>query len=140
MAATQTSSNRLLVAYAKSSAELVAPLMAALRAAGFDAQDALAHDDQAIDSSRAMIVCWTPAAVASDIVNLQATRARKARKLVPILLAPSTPPSDLGGRFGLSDLTSWRGDPSDPQFLRLVHLIHARLSGRMLSGEFWRSR
>src|SRR6185295_17964632 len=72
--------------------------------------------------------------------NLQAARARKARKLVPILLAPCRPPSDLGGRFEISDLTGWRGDPSDPQFLRLVHLIHARLSGRILSGEFWRSR
>lgn len=141
MADSQASSNRrLLMAYAESSGDLVAPLMAALRAAGFDAQDAPAQADEAIDAARAVIVCWTPAAVASDVVNLQAARARKARKLVPILLAPCRPPSDLGGRFEISDLTGWRGDPSDPQFLRLVHLIHARLSGRILSGEFWRSR
>src|SRR6185436_7383768 len=141
MADSQASSNRrLLVAYAESSGDLVAPLMAGFRAAGFDVQDAPAQDDGAIDAARAVVVCWTPAAVASDVVNLQAARARKARKLVPILLAPCRPPSDLGGRFEISDLTGWRGDPSDPQFLRLVHLIHARLSGRILSGEFWRSR
>jgi hypothetical protein len=30
-----------------------------------------------------VVVCWTPAAVASDVVNLQAARAQKARKLAP---------------------------------------------------------
>lgn len=136
------STRRLLLAYAESSGDLVKPLWRAFEAAGFTVQSASdntppAHD--AIDAANAVVVCWTPAAVASDVVNLQAARAQKARKLVPILLAPCSPPGHLGGRFRAADLSGWRGDPIDKEFRALVQSLHARLSGRMFSGGLWNS-
>lgn len=143
MADAQSGSNRrLLLAYADSSADLVAPLRKAFEAAGFTTQIAPSDQSQAaaaIDAASAVIVCWTPAAVASDIVNLQAARAQKARKLAAILLAPCSPPANLGGRFRLADLSGWRGDPTDKEFIALVHALHGKLSGRLFSSGFWRS-
>lgn len=141
------SGRRLLLAYAGSSAELVKPLHRAFEAAGFEVQ--AAPDDKPpadgdIDQARAVIVCWTPAAVASDGVNLQAARAQKARKLVPILLAPCSPPSNLGGHLRATDLSGWRGDPTDREFREVVQALHGRLSGGMLgnllSSNILRSR
>lgn len=137
----QGANRRLLLAYAEGSRDLVAPLRGAFEAAGFTVaacSDAMPPNSDAIDQAVTVIVCWTPAAVASDVVNLQAARASKARKLVSILLAPSAPPANLGRP--LADLSGWRGDATDREFLRLVHALHARLSGRIFSGDFWRSR
>jgi tetratricopeptide (TPR) repeat protein len=137
----QGANRKLLLAYAEVSRDLVAPLRGAFEAAGFtvaSCSDAQPPSNDAIDQAVTVIVCWTPAAVASDVVNLQAARASKARKLVSILLAPSAPPANLGRP--LADLSGWRGDPTDREFLRLVHALHARLSGRMFSSDFWRSR
>jgi tetratricopeptide (TPR) repeat protein len=138
---TTGSRRRLLVAFAESSRDLAAPLARALEAAGFDIVfQASEHQTSeqasaAIDDMHAVIVCWTPAAVASDRVNLQAGRARKARKLVPVMLAPCRPPSDVGSRIGVIDLTGWAGDPGDPAFLPLTQALHARFSGRVIGGR-----
>lgn len=129
----------MLLTYAGSSAELVKPLHRAFEAAGFEVQtapDDKPPADSDIDQARAVIVCWTPAAVASDGVNLQAARAQKARKLVPILLAPCSPPGNLGGHLRATDLSGWRGDPTDREFREVVQSLHGRLSGGMLSSLF----
>ena len=139
--APQGANRKLLLAYAESSRDLAAPLQKAFEAAGFDVAsctDARPTGPEATDGAVAVVVCWTPAAVASDVVNLQAARAQKARKLAPVLLAPCTPPANLGRP--LADLCGWRGDATDLEFLRLVHALHARLTKRMFSSDFWRSR
>ncbi|RYZ08746.1 MAG: toll/interleukin-1 receptor domain-containing protein [Alphaproteobacteria bacterium] len=141
------SGKRLLLAYAGSSAELVKPLHRAFEAAGFEveaAPDDKPLHDHPVDKVRAVVVCWTPAAVASDGVNLQAARAQKARKLVPILLAPCSPPGNLGGLLRPTDLSGWRGDPADREFRELVQSLHGRLSGgalgSLLGANIFRSR
>jgi tetratricopeptide (TPR) repeat protein len=138
------SGKRLLLAYAGSSAELVKPLHRAFEAAGFEveaAPDDQPLNDHPVDKAHAVIVCWTPAAVASDGVNLQAARAQKARKLAPILLAPCSPP---GGLLRPTDLSGWRGDPADREFRELVQSLHGRLSGgalgSLLGANIFRSR
>lgn len=139
--APQGANRKLLLAYAESSCDLAAPLQKAFEAAGFDVAsctDARPTGPEATDVAVAVVVCWTPAAVASDVVNLQAARAQKARKLAPVLLAPCNPPANLGRP--LADLSGWRGDATDLEFLRLVHALHARLTKRMFSSDFWRSR
>lgn len=139
---TPAPNRRLLLAYADSSADLVTPLRKAFDAAGFVTQVASSDPaiaDMEIDAASAVVVCWTPAAIASDVVNLQAARAQKARKLAPIILAPCSPPANLGGRFRLADLSGWRGDPTDKQFIALVHVLHGRVSGRVFSSGFWQS-
>lgn len=137
------SGRRLRLASADASRALVDPFAAALEAAGFSVDDSPADHaglDDAIAAADAVIVCWTPAAVASDAVNLEAARARRAGKLVSVLLAPCTPAASHGGRLAVTDLSGWRSDPSDPELLALVQSLHARFGGQIISGEFWRSR
>jgi tetratricopeptide (TPR) repeat protein len=135
--ASSGSRRRLLVAYADSSRDLAAPLARALEAAGFDVVFPASEQVSAaaMDGVDAVIVCWTPAAVASDMVNLQAGRARRARKLVPVMLAPCRPPADIGRRAGITDLTGWTGDPGDLAFLPLAQSLHARFSGKVIGGQ-----
>ena len=75
--APQGANRKLLLAYAESSRDLAAPLQKAFEAAGFDVAsctDARPTGPEATDGAVAVVVCWTPAAVASDVVNLQAAR------------------------------------------------------------------
>ncbi|MEQ1610130.1 MAG: tetratricopeptide repeat protein [Hyphomonadaceae bacterium] len=123
---------RVRLAFAEASRDLAAPLARALEAAGFDAM--IAGGDNEAD---VMLVCWTPAGVASDSVNLEAARARKAKKLAAVLLAPCAPPASFG--HPLADLSAWRGDPSAREILPLVHALHAQVSKRPFSGGLWKS-
>lgn len=127
---------RIHLAYAAASSGLPAPLVQALEAAGFEVSHAPSThtaDDAALASAHLVLVCWTPAAVASDAVTLHAARARKAGKLASVLLAPCAPPSSLGRHYLLADLSGWRGDATDREFVQLVHAIHARQSRRLFS-------
>lgn len=125
---------RVRLVYAEASRDLAAQLGRALEAAGFVLIGAPASDG----AEDAVIVCWTPAGVASDHVNMEAARARKAKTFAPILLAPCSPPGSLGQP--LADLSGWHGDAASPEFRKLVQTLHARLSKRMFSGDLWRSR
>lgn len=125
---------RVRLVYAEASRDLAAQLGRALEAAGF----ALIETTPADGAEDAVIVCWTPGGVASDTVNLEAARARKAKTFTPILLAPCSPPSSLGQP--LADLSGWHGDAASPEFRKLVQALHARLSKRIFSGDLWRSR
>ena len=126
----------LLLAYAEASRDLALPLARALEAAAFNVSHSTSQhsaDDAALDAAKTVLVCWTPAAIASDAVSRDAARARKAGKLASVLLAPCTPPSSLGGQYLLADLSGWRGDAGDREFVAFVHAIHARQSRRLFS-------
>lgn len=142
-AAPQQGQRKVLLAYAEASRDLALPLARALEAAGFAVSHASSPQpasEAAIAAAGLVLVCWTPAAVASDAVTLQAARARKAGKLASILIAPCSPPESLGGRFILSDLSGWHGEASDKEFVKLVHAIHTRQSRNLFAAPFWRSR
>jgi hypothetical protein len=128
------SSRRLLLAYAEASRDLALPLARALEAAGFEVEPVTGPlTEAAAAAARTVLVCWTPAAAASDTVTLMAARARKAGKLASVLLAPCTPPASLGGRSLLADLSGWHGDASERDFIVLVQAIHARQANRFLA-------
>ena len=134
MSETSTPRPRIALAFADTSRSLAQQLAQALEAAGFsaDASGELSTD------AKLVLVCWTPAAVASDAVNREAARARKARQFASVILAPCSPPSGFGRPMG--DLSGWQGDPTSTEFRTFVGTLHGRLSGRMFSGDFWRSR
>lgn len=134
MSETSTPRPRIALAFADTSRSLAQQLGLALEAAGFSAD---ASGDLSTDA-QLVLVCWTPAAVASDAVNGEAARARKARQFASVILAPCSPPSGFGRPMG--DLSGWQGDPTSAEFRALVGTLHGRLSGRMFSGDFWRSR
>lgn len=128
------SQKRVRLVYADASRDLALQLGRALQAAGF----ALIDPATQPGGEDAVIICWTPAAVASDHVNMEAARARKAKTFAPIILAPCSPPANLGRP--LSDLSGWQGDATGREFLLLVNTLHSRLSRRMFTGDLWRSR
>jgi tetratricopeptide (TPR) repeat protein len=134
MDGSSSTQKRVRLVYAEASHDLAMQLGRALEAAGF----VLIEAAPAGGGEDAVIVCWTPAGVASDKVNLEAARARKARTFTPILLAPCSPPGSLGQP--LADLSGWHGDAASPEFRKLAQTLHARLSKRMFSGDLWRSR
>lgn len=130
----RSTQKRVRLVYADGSRDLALQLGRALEAAGFVLIDQGAQSD----GEDAVVICWTPAAVASDHVNMEAARARKAKTFTPITLAPCTPPAALGRP--LADLSGWHGDATSREFLSLVSTLHSRLSRRMFSGDLWRSR
>jgi hypothetical protein len=99
----------------------------------FDASlDAGATFDEKIantlTAARAVLVCWTPGAIASDWVRGEATMARSGNKLVAALLEPTDliPPFNLVHAENLAD---WTGEDDHPGWAKIL----ARLAS--MSGE-----
>ena len=72
-----------------------------------------------LSAARAVLTCWTPAAMASDWVRAEAAMARQSDKLVACLLEPVQllPPFNV---IHAEDLTTWAGQEDDPAWLKLL--------------------
>lgn len=92
-------------------------------------QSGVTFDDriaQEIETAKAVLICWTPDAIASRWVRSEAALAQD--KLVPCFLRPTrlVPPFNL---FQTEDLTSWAGQDDDPAWLKILARI-GELTGR----------
>jgi N-acetylmuramidase/TIR domain len=90
-----------------------------------------AFDDEIareIEAAKAVLTCWTPAAIASEWVRAEAAMARDAEKFVPCFLEPTklVPPFNL---VQTEDLMSWAGQENDPAWLKVLARI-GELVGR----------
>jgi hypothetical protein len=95
-----------------------------LRAGGsFDEEIAAA-----LDEAKAVLVCWTPAAIQSEWVRGEATQGMQANRLAACFLQPTTliPPFNL---THAENLCAWAGQPDDPAWLKLLERI-GELVGR----------
>ena len=128
----------VFLSYKREDAARVTKLVAALRSAGLDLwwdQDIPpsapweATIERALAEAKAVIVCWSPHAVASENVRSEARVARKDGRLIQLFLKPCQPPLFFGERQGI-DLSSWRGKPDDPQIGRI-----AETARRVAAGE-----
>ena len=81
-----------------------------------------------LSAARAVLTCWTPAAMTSDWVRAEAAMARQSDKLVTCLLEPVQllPPFNV---IHAEDLISWAGQEDDPAWLKLLDRI-GELLGR----------
>jgi hypothetical protein len=88
---------------------------------GFDEEIA-----QRLQAARCVLVCWTPAAIASEWVRGEAALAHGDGKLVACFLEPTRllPPFNLQQT---EDLMRWAGQDDDPGWLRLLAAIGERL-------------
>jgi len=77
--------------------------------------------------AKAVIVAWSPAAVASDNVKAEARRARQQGRLLQVFVEACEPPLFFGERQG-ADLSAWAGDPQSPVWRKVVASI-AELTG-----------
>jgi len=74
--------------------------------------------EEALESSRVVLVLWSRASVISEWVRAEAQRAADVGKLIPALLEDVEVP--LGFRqYQHVDLSAWDGSPTDSRFLKL---------------------
>jgi hypothetical protein len=81
------------------------------------------------EAARALVVCWSRAAVASENVKAEARRARSRNSLVQTFVEPCEPPMFFGERQGV-DLSGWSGRAEDPRFKAVAQAVRAVLEGR----------
>jgi hypothetical protein len=118
----------VFISYSENDRALVAPIAARLTELGvgtwFDREISAGESFGAVIRARlkeakAILVCWSPAAVQSQWVDAEAEYARGEGVYVPIFVAPCalSPPFN---RLQTDDLSKWTGDVNDPTWIRLV--------------------
>lgn len=133
----------IFVSYQSADREKVRPLVEALRAEGLDVwwdqdipvdavwADAIAA---ALAQAKAVVVCWSPAAVESENVREEARRARARGLLVQAYIEECEPPLFFGEQQG-ARLVGWNGDRGNDRFQMLVKGLRAVVAGKPLPGR-----
>jgi serine/threonine-protein kinase len=128
----------VFVSYKREDAARVRKLVAALRDAGLDTwwdEDIPASApweatiEQALREAKAVIVCWSPASVASENVRSEARVAREDGRLIQVFLKPCSPPLFFGERQGV-DLSAWRGKADDARIAKVVECVRGVAAGK----------
>ena len=131
----------VFVSYKRENAAHVRKLAAALRIAGLDVwwdEDIPASApweatiEKELANAKAVIVCWSPDAVASENVRSEARVAREDGRLIQIFLRPCSPPLFFGERQGI-DLSGWRGKPDDPRIAKIADAVRDLAVGKKSS-------
>src|SRR5437763_16223739 len=132
----------VFISYKRQDATRVRKLVAALRETGLDVwwDDDIppsapweATIEQALAAAKAVIVCWSPASVASENVRSEARVAREDARLIQVLVRPCTPPVFFGERHGV-DLSKWRGNADDPRIARIADAVRKVEAGEPVEG------
>lgn len=89
----------------------------------------------AIKEAKAVLTCWTPAALASEWVRGEATMARQDDRLVACFLEPTTliPPFNL---THAEDLSAWAGQEDNPAWIKLLERIGGLIGRPGLAGFY----
>jgi TolB-like protein/tetratricopeptide (TPR) repeat protein len=133
----------LFVSYKREDAAKVGKLVAALRGAGlnvwWDADIPASAPwettiEAALREANAVIVCWSPASVASENVRSEARVAREDGRLIQAFVKPCLPPLFFGERQGI-DLTKWRGNPDDPRIAKIAEAARAIARGERAKAD-----
>lgn len=128
----------VFISYKRQNEAKVARLVAALKAQGLDVwwdRDIPpgapweATIERALGEAKAVVVCWSRAAVASDNVRSEARLARNQGRLIQVFLEPCEPPLFFGERQGV-DLSGWRGKADDPRITNLAEAARAIAKGK----------
>ena len=128
---------QVFVSYARSDKRHVAKLVAALRKLGVEPwwDDDISPGasweqtiEKALADSEAVIVCWSPASIASENVRSEARVARSRGRLVQVFLDSCDPPLFFGERQGI-DLSGWNGSIRDSRIGRLKDALESATAG-----------
>jgi len=94
--------------------------------------------ESALVDAKCAVVAWSNTARNSLWVRAEATVARESGKLVQLSLDGSKPPLPFNMIHSL-DFSRWRGDPSEPRFVKLEDSVETVLQGRSvpLSNRQW---
>jgi hypothetical protein len=132
----------VFISYSSEDRDRVRPLAEALEQRGlsvwWDRAQAAGDDyawtiQKALDEARVVVVAWSFNSVESPWVRDEATRARAAKRLVPVLLDRARIPTGFGS-INAEDFTAWNGAAGAPQMDMLHDMLKARLEGRAPDG------
>jgi TolB-like protein/Flp pilus assembly protein TadD len=141
----------VFLSYKHEDAARVRKLVAALRETGLDVwwdEDIPpsvqweATIEKALADAKVVIVCWSPASVASENVRSEARVAREDGRLIQVFVRLCTPPLFFGERQA-ADLSKWRGNADDPRIGRLAETVRKVAVGEPVEeivkpAGFWR--
>src|SRR5205085_5165132 len=128
----------VFISYKREDARRVGKLVAALREADLDVwwdEDIApsapweATIEKALADAKAVIVCWSPDAVASENVRSEARVAREDGRLIQVFMKHCSPPLFFGERQGV-DLSSWGGKADDPRIAKIAESVRAVAAGK----------
>src|SRR3954447_14391367 len=131
---------QVFVSYARADKRHVAKLVGILRRLGFepwwddDIPPGASWEEtieRALADAQAVIVCWSPASVASENVRSEARVARSRGRLVQVFLEPCEPPLFFGERQGI-DLSDWNGSFRNPRIERLHEALRSVIASQQL--------
>jgi TIR domain len=83
-----------------------------------------------LEQAPCVVVLWSRASIASEYVQDEATVAKERGALVPALIDDVRPPLGFRQRQ-VVNLTAWRGDVSNPEYLSLIDAIARLVSPRV---------
>lgn len=121
----------VFVSYKREDAGRVGKLVTALRKAGLDVwwdEDIPPSApwettiERKLAQAKAVVVCWSPASVASENVRSEARVARQDGRLVQVFVRPCSPPLFFGERQGV-DLSKWRGGAGDSRIAQIADCV-----------------
>jgi TolB-like protein/tetratricopeptide (TPR) repeat protein len=121
----------VFLSYKREDSAKVRKLVAALRGRGLDVwwdEDIPASApweatiEKELGAARTVIVCWSPASVASENVRSEARVAREDGRLIQVFVKPCDPPLFFGERQGV-DLAGWRGNGADARIDEIVEAV-----------------
>jgi hypothetical protein len=81
-----------------------------------------------LDAAACVLVLWSKLSVQSRWVREEAERGAKREMLVPIFIEKVDPPFGFG-RIEGADLSTWHGEPTDPEFVNLCDAARGLLKG-----------
>lgn len=127
---------QIFISYARVDRTKVVRLVAVLRKLGFspwwddDIPPGASWEEtiaRALADAQAVVVCWSPASIASENVRSEARVARGLGRLVQVFLHPCDPPLFFGERQGI-DLTDWNGSARHPHMDRLKQALQSAIT------------
>ncbi|HEY4070120.1 MAG TPA: TIR domain-containing protein [Sphingomicrobium sp.] len=127
----------VFLSYKREDATKVRKLVAALRAQGLDVwwdEDIPASApweatiENELAAAKAVIVCWSPASVASENVRSEARVAREDGRLIQVFVKPCDPPLFFGERQGV-DLCGWHGSSGDSRIREILEAVERATGG-----------
>jgi len=125
----------VFVSYARGDQDLARLVAERLSGAGFTAwwdSDLLPHNkfanviEEEIGAASAVIVLWSRTAIASSWVRGEAELARAQNKLIQVVIDHSQIPLPFN-QYQAADLSTWRGDPSDPHWRKVLASVADRV-------------
>lgn len=128
-------SRDVFVSYAREDQDSAFVIVEELKAAGFSVwwddriEAATRWEDDIVRQltvSKVVLVLWSPFASASEWVWQEARYGLNNSALVPVFIRRCQLPSEFLHIHTL-DLTTWRGEPTDPAWQRLLHAIAQRV-------------